>query len=117
MLDQLESKYEATEKANAWLTDQLVELEAKVVDSERAVEIYRDEHGLAEKPGEQPAGPGLSQLNSQLIIARAEKVEVDARLAQLRRLLEAGDQGAGNGVRSDFLDPDPEPARAGSSRR
>jgi uncharacterized protein involved in exopolysaccharide biosynthesis len=51
ILDQLESKYEATEKANAWLTDQLVELEAQVADSERAVEIYRDEHGLGETAG------------------------------------------------------------------
>jgi len=93
MLDQLESKYEATEKANAWLTDQLVELEAQVADSERAVEIYRDEHGLAEKQGGSLLDQELSQLNSQLIIARAEKVEVDARLSQLRRLLEAGDRG------------------------
>ena len=32
-------------------------------------------------------------MNSQLIIARAEKAEVDARLAQLRRLLQGGGQG------------------------
>ncbi|MFC1605470.1 GumC family protein [Pseudomonadota bacterium] len=93
LLDQLESKYQATEKANAWLTDQLIELETQVMDSERAVELYRDEHGLAESGGSSLLDQELSQLNSQLIIARAEKVEVDARLAQLRRLLEAGDRG------------------------
>lgn len=93
ILDQLEAKYEAAEKANAWLTDQLVELEAQVLDSERAVEIYRDEHGLAEDSGTSLLDQELSQLNSQLIIARAEKVEVDARLTQLRQLLEAGDRG------------------------
>jgi capsular exopolysaccharide synthesis family protein len=93
MIDQLEARYEATEKANVWLTDQLVELEAQVADSERAVEIYRDEHGLAEGQGNSLLDQELSQLNSQLIIAEAEKVEVDARLAQLRRLLEAGDRG------------------------
>jgi len=93
ILDQLESKFEATEKANIWLTQQLTDLEAKVVESERAVEIYRDEHGLAATSGNSLLDEQLSELSSQLIIARAEKAEVDARLGQLRRLLEAGGQG------------------------
>ncbi|MFC1690028.1 hypothetical protein ACFL07_10305, partial [Pseudomonadota bacterium] len=33
ILDSMESKFEATEKANLWLTDQLVDLEAKVMES------------------------------------------------------------------------------------
>jgi len=93
ILDQMESKFEATEKANIWLTEQLVELEAKVMESERAVEIYRDNHGLAETSGSSMLDKQLSELNSQLIIARSEKAGVDARLAQLRRLVEGGGQG------------------------
>ena len=93
IVDQLESKFEATQKANAWLTEQLTELEAKVVESERAVEIYRDAHGLAKGTGSSILDAQLSELNSQLIIARAEKAEVDARLEQLRRLLQGGGQG------------------------
>jgi capsular exopolysaccharide synthesis family protein len=93
ILDQLESKFEATEKANIWLTEQLTDLEAKVVESERAVEIYREEHGLAATSGNSLLDAQLSELSSQLIIARAEKAEVDARLSQMRRLLEAGGQG------------------------
>ena len=34
IVDQLEAKFEATEKANAWLTEQLQELETKVLESE-----------------------------------------------------------------------------------
>jgi len=93
ILDQLESKFEATEKANAWLTGQLAELEAKVVESERAVEIYRDEYGLSENSGQTILDSQLSELNSQLIIARAETAEVEARLEQLKRLLASGGQG------------------------
>jgi succinoglycan biosynthesis transport protein ExoP len=93
IVDQLESKFEATEKANVWLTDQLQELEIEVLESERAVEFYRDERGLAEGTGTSILDEQLSQLNSQLIIARAELAEVDARLTQLRRLLEGGGQG------------------------
>lgn len=93
IVDQLEAKFEATEKANAWLTEQLRELETKVVESERAVEIYRDEHGLAGDAGGSLLDAQVSELNSQLIIARAELAEVNARLLQLRRLLEGGGQG------------------------
>ena len=93
IVDQLEARFEATEKANAWLTEQLQELEAKVVESERAVEIYRDEYGLAESRGMSILDAQLSELNSQLIIARAEKAEVEARLEQMNRLLTSGGQG------------------------
>ena len=93
IVDQLESKFEATEKASSWLNDQLTDLQAKVVDSERAVEVYRNEHGLAETKGSSLLDTQLSDLNSKLIIARSEKAEVDARLAQLRRLQEGGTQG------------------------
>ncbi len=94
IVDQLEAKFEATEKANAWLTEQLEELETMVVDSERAVEFYRDEYGLAEGSGNTLLNTQVSELSSQLIIARSELAEVNARLNQLRRLLESGGQGA-----------------------
>ncbi|MFC1694702.1 GumC family protein [Pseudomonadota bacterium] len=93
IVDQLEAKFEATEKANAWLTEQLGELETEVVESERAVEIYRDEYGLAEGSGNTLLDTQVSELSSQLIIARSELAEVNARLSQLRRLLESGGQG------------------------
>lgn len=93
ILDQLESKFEATQKANAWLTEQLAELEAKVADSERAVVLYREQLGLGQGTGPSILDTQLSDLNSQLIIARAERAEIDARLAQLQRLLAGGGMG------------------------
>jgi capsular exopolysaccharide synthesis family protein len=93
IVDKLEARFEATEKANAWLMAQLQDLEAKVLESERAVEIYRDQHGLAASEGGSILDAQLSELNSQLIIARAERAEIDARLEQLRRLLRGGGQG------------------------
>jgi capsular exopolysaccharide synthesis family protein len=86
ILDQLESRFEATEKANAWLSDQLEELEAKVRDSERAVEIFREEYGLTEVSGGGLLDRQLSELNSQLIVAQAELAETEARLEQIRLL-------------------------------
>jgi succinoglycan biosynthesis transport protein ExoP len=57
------------------------------------VEIYKDEHGLGDEKGGSMMDAQLSELNSQLIIARAEKAETEARLNQLQRLLEVGGQG------------------------
>ena len=93
IVSNLEARFEATEKANTWLMEQLEELESKVLESERAVEIYRDQHGLAVGEGRSILDAQLSELNSQLIIARAERAEVEARLQQLRRLLAGGGQG------------------------
>ena len=57
------------------------------------MEIYRDEYGLANGSGNTILDTQVSELNSQLIIARSELAEVNARLSQLRRLLEGGGQG------------------------
>jgi len=86
IVDQLESRLEATEKANAWLSEQLQELETKVRESERAVEIFREERGLSEVAGGGLLDRQLSELNSQLIVARAELAETEARLEQIRLL-------------------------------
>lgn len=86
IVDQLEARFEATEKANTWLSDQLQELEAKVRESERAVQIFREERGLTEVEGGGLLDRQLSELNSQLIVARAELAEIEARLEQIRLL-------------------------------
>ncbi len=92
IIGQLEAKFEATEKASSWLNTQLNDLRAKVASSEKAVEIYRTEHGLARSSNKEAglAGEQLSEINSQLIIAKAQKAEAAARLAQVTKLLNNG---------------------------
>ncbi len=90
---QLEAKFEATQKVTNWLTEQLEELKTQVADSEQAVEMYRQEHGLSETDGTGLLAKQLSETNSQLIIARVERAEAEARLAQMNRLLDNNRQG------------------------
>lgn len=91
IVDQLEAKFEATEKATAWLNDQLTELRIKVADSEKAVEIYRSTHNLSRgAQGEGLLQGQLSEINSQLIIAKAARAEASARLSQVENLLRNG---------------------------
>jgi len=88
VLDQLEAKFDATKQANEWLARRLDDLRAQVMNSERAVEIYRTEHGLEESGGITVGEQQLSELNAQLILARASLVEARAkydRAQQLRR--------------------------------
>jgi succinoglycan biosynthesis transport protein ExoP len=93
IVGQLEAKFEATQKVTNWLTGQLEELKTKVADSEQAVEMYRQEHGLSERDGTGLLAKQLSETNSQLIIARVERAEAEARLAQMNRLLDNNRQG------------------------
>ena len=87
IVDKLESKLDSAERLSEWLSEQVRELEQKVRDSEQAVEMYRIEHGITEVAGGDLLAQQLSSINSQLIIAKAERAEAEARLAQVRRLL------------------------------
>ena len=96
IIGQMEAKFEATEKATTWLNDQLSELKDKVEASERAVEMYRKEYDLTDVKGTGVIMEQLSAINSQVIIARAERAQADARLQQITKLME----GKGAGIES-----------------
>jgi uncharacterized protein involved in exopolysaccharide biosynthesis len=92
IIGQLQVKFEATEKANAWLNAQLTDLRAKVVNSEKAVESYRAAHGLVSGSNKEAGlvGEQLSEINNQLITATAQKSEAAARLEQVAKLRSGG---------------------------
>jgi len=91
LVDQLEVKYEATQRANSWLSKRLDELRDKVSASEKAVEDYRTTNHLI---GVSIAGVGqetltqqqLSELNVQLLQSRAERSQAEARLNSVKGL-------------------------------
>jgi capsular exopolysaccharide synthesis family protein len=92
IIGQLQVKFEATEKANAWLNMQLTDLRAKVVNSEKAVESYRAEHGLVSGSNKEAGlvGEQLSEINNQLVTAKVQKAEATARLEQVTKLRSSG---------------------------
>lgn len=85
---QLEAKFEATERATKWLNEQLAELKQKVESSEKAVEVYRDRHGLTVANDATILDEQLSEINNQLIIASANRAETEARYRQIEHLLQ-----------------------------
>ena len=89
LLEQLEAKFEATKRATEWLSERTRELRGQVEASERAVEAYRRQHGLVRSGNTTVTGQQISEINTQLILARTQTAEAGARLRQVRALLDS----------------------------
>lgn len=84
---QLDAKFEATKRANAWLAERIAELGEQVDVSENAVEAFRAEQGLIQGKDVTLAQQEISELGTQLVMERTKRVEVEARLRQVQSLL------------------------------
>jgi succinoglycan biosynthesis transport protein ExoP len=93
--DQLESKYEATQRATAWLQDRIKELEARALTADRSVLEFKEANKIIDIGGD--AGPGgssrligdqqLAELSSQLTTARVATGEAKARLDRIDEVM------------------------------
>ncbi|WP_143435241.1 GumC family protein [Henriciella aquimarina] len=89
-VEQLDAKFDATRRANAWLEDRLSELRNEVNAAEAAVETYRAQSGLISAGTNTLNEQQMSDLNAQLIVQRAELAEAEARLDTVRELAQQG---------------------------
>ena len=94
VVDQLESKYQATRRASAWLQDRIKELRQQASDADRAVLDYKEKNKIvAVSGGSASGGPRLlgeqqiEELNTQLGSARAAAEETKARLERIDEVL------------------------------
>jgi len=92
VLDQIEVKAQATERANAWLTDRVVELQGELEDAEAAVEEFVARTDLT-------SPEALAGLNRQIKDLRDRRISSEAALMDAQERLAALDA-ARNG--SDF---------------
>ena len=91
IVGQLQAKFDATKKATDWLNDQLGELKQKVEASEQSVENYRKSHNLiAVSKDVGLSQQQLSEVNSQLIIARVQRAEAEAKYQQVEDISRSG---------------------------
>jgi polysaccharide biosynthesis transport protein len=91
IVEQLEAKFDATKRATEWLNERVGTLKKTVTDAERAVEHFRRTAGLIQGRGVTLAAQQISELNSQIIIARTQRAEAKARLSQVESLLRTED--------------------------
>lgn len=90
---QRNAKIEQTKDATAWLSAQIEVLRARVEESEEAAEKFRAEKGLFAGSGNVTLNAQqLSELNSQVILADAQKSEAEARARLIKKMIaEHGD--------------------------
>jgi capsular exopolysaccharide synthesis family protein len=89
--DQLETKLESTERATRWLGKRLEELKKQVETAEAAVAQYKADYELTEtNEGTSIAEAQLSQINTQLILARSSLAEHEAKLSRVHELHRQG---------------------------
>jgi exopolysaccharide transport family protein len=91
LVDQLDVKFEATQRAAAWLNERLGEVTRKVEISEKAVEDFRRENGLIRgKDDVNLSTAQITELSSQLVVARTKVAEAEARLKQVQAVARSG---------------------------
>ncbi|MEM9053926.1 MAG: polysaccharide biosynthesis tyrosine autokinase, partial [Pseudomonadota bacterium] len=90
LVEQLDAKYEATRRANAWIEERLSELREELSDAESLVEAYRSASGLFTSGETTLNEQQMTDLNAQLIVQRADLAEREARLNSIRELSQRG---------------------------
>jgi polysaccharide biosynthesis transport protein len=94
----LEARFDEIRRSSNWLEGRIGELRQQVEIAEGAVEEYRRRTGLIE--GDRGAGAmqQVSELNTQLILARTARAESEARRDQVQQLLQRGSEGLASAV-------------------
>ena len=93
IVDQLESKYQATRRASGWLQDRIKELRKQASDADRAVLDYKEKNNIVSVGGSTASGPRLlgeqqiEDMNTQLGQARAAAEEAKARLERITAVM------------------------------
>jgi polysaccharide biosynthesis transport protein len=90
LLDQLELKYAAVRRTSAWLNEHMTELRDKLNQSENAVEQFKQQHHITETRAGTVTAQQLTEINTQLITAAAERAQKEASLRELQGQLRAG---------------------------
>jgi succinoglycan biosynthesis transport protein ExoP len=87
LVAQVEIKYQTAERASQWLGERIEQLRGEVLESEAKIVEYRSRNNIVETENSNPVTMQLTQLNTQLALSQAQRAEAEARLSQVRGLL------------------------------
>ncbi len=87
--DQLDSKYQATRQASAWLEGRVKETREQTQAAQRAVVEFKAKNNIIDTGGRLMSEQQLSELNSQLLTARGQTSEAKARLERVNAVVQA----------------------------
>ena len=101
LTDKLNAKYDATRRAGAWLQERIEELRQRSLESDLAVQKFRAANGLVVANDKLVSDQQLTELNSALIVARADTARAQARFDRIRSIIASGQTDA---IVTDALD-------------
>ncbi len=84
----LEQKFQASQKLSDWLDGRLNGLRKQLRQSEEEIEGFRQENNIISGVRTEVSLQQMSELNSQLVLAKAKRVEAEARLEQISGWIE-----------------------------
>ena len=87
IVDQLEAKFEANQRASNWLQDRANGLRDQASAAENAVVVFRQENGIVAAGGKLMNEQQISDLNAQLVLARGRTAEAEARLNRIEAII------------------------------
>jgi exopolysaccharide transport family protein len=89
--DQLEAKFDATQKATQWLSGRIAELARKAQEADAAVQRYKAEHNITTTGnGVSVIDQQTSDINAQLVASKTVLAEKQAAYSSLLGLARAG---------------------------
>jgi polysaccharide biosynthesis transport protein len=88
LVDQMEAKYDANRRASEWLQNRIADLKQQALTADLAVQRFKTAHNLAIAGGRSIDEQQLGEVNSQLVIARAETAKAEARYQRMKTILD-----------------------------
>ncbi len=95
--DQLDAKFDATRRAAGWLQTRISDLKEESLASDFAIQKFKADNGIVVTGGDRPglmSDQQLTELNEQMVLARADTAKAEARYQQIQDLLKSGRAGA-----------------------
>jgi capsular exopolysaccharide synthesis family protein len=88
--NQVEYAAKKSVQTNAWIKQRATALKQEVEEAENAVQDYRAKNGLLETRSGTVGNQQLSELNTQLSLARADRTQAEARLRAAQAVVKGG---------------------------
>jgi succinoglycan biosynthesis transport protein ExoP len=112
--DQLESKFNATQRATDWLKERSDQLRDQSVQLDEEIAQFKRENGLVGVDNQEASNEEFDNVSQQLSVARSQLVNQQAQQRFLAEIIETGDtsiavsstsdQSITSGLRSRYLD-------------
>ncbi len=88
--DQLDSRSQSAKQTSTWLQDRVRELREQALIAERNVVEFKKDHNIVGATGKTVTDQQLTEINTQLVLARTKVSEAQARLDRIEAITQSG---------------------------